>query len=392
VIIAGGGVHYSQAWKELEQFSERFGIPVGETFAGRGAVRKDTDLLLRGHGVTGTPAAAAVVSQADLVICIGTRLTDFSTGSQSAFHRDAQFISINVCGHDAYKQGALPLVADARETLKALLRTGKKVGIKPKSRYLQSVKKAKQSWEKRLRREVYVTRKNEAMSQGCLIGILNEEAHPGDTIIAAAGAPPGDLHQLWNVHGGKNVHLEFGYSCMGYEIPAGLGVRMAQPKGEVYVLIGDGTYLMNPTELVTAMQENLKITVVISENHGFQVIRQLQMARVGTSFGNEFRSRDQRKNWLEGDYLDIDFAKNAESLGARSWFVRQPEELRKALQEARDERRSCVIVVETEKHRYLPWSEVWWDVAPAEVASDEKTLERRVEYEENRRKLQKFHY
>jgi 3D-(3,5/4)-trihydroxycyclohexane-1,2-dione acylhydrolase (decyclizing) len=392
VIIAGGGVHYSQAWKELERFSERFGIPVGETFAGRGAIRRDSGLLLRGHGVTGTPAAAAVVREADLVICVGTRLTDFTTGSQSAFHADAGFVSINVCGHDAYKQGALPVIADARETLKALLKMGKRAGVKPRSRYLQSVRKVKQSWERRLKQEVYVSRTNEAMSQGLLIGILNEEARAGDTIIAAAGAPPGDLHQLWNVDGGKGIHLEFGYSCMGYEIPAGLGVRLAQPKGEVYVLIGDGTYLMNPTELVTAMQENLKITVVISENHGFQVIRQLQMARVGTSFGNEFRSRDREKNWLEGDYLKIDFAGNAESMGARSWSVGEPDELRKALREARKETRSCVIVVDTEKHRYLPWSEVWWDVAPAEVTGDATTKEFRTEYEENRRKLQKFHY
>jgi 3D-(3,5/4)-trihydroxycyclohexane-1,2-dione acylhydrolase (decyclizing) len=179
---------------------------------------------------------------------------------------------------------------------------------------------------------------------------------------------------------------------MGYEIPAGLGVRMAQRKGEIYVLIGDGTYLMNPSELVTALQEDLKITVVISENHGFQVIRQLQMARVGTSFGNEFRKRHREKNWLEGEYLDIDFAKNAESMGAKSWFVREPGELRKALKEARWENHACVIVVETEKHRYLPWSEVWWDVAPAEVTDDPKTKALREEYEKSRRKLQKFHY
>jgi 3D-(3,5/4)-trihydroxycyclohexane-1,2-dione acylhydrolase (decyclizing) len=392
VIIAGGGVHYSQAWKELERFSQRFGIPVGETFAGRGAVRKDSELLLRGHGVTGTPAAAAVVREADLVVCVGTRLTDFTTGSRSAFHPEAQFININVCGHDAYKQGALPVIADARETLKVLLKSGKKAGVKPKIGYMKAVGRIKRAWEKRLKQEVYITRKNEAMSQGCLIGILNEEARAGDTVIAAAGAPPGDLHQLWNVTGGKGIHLEFGYSCMGYEIPAGLGVRMVQPKGEVYVLIGDGTYLMNPSELVTAMQEDLKITVIISENHGFQVIRQLQMARVGTSFGNEFRSRHKKSSRLEGDYLTIDFAKNAESMGAKSWFVRQPEELRGALKEARWEDRVCVIVVETEKHRYLPWSEVWWDVAPAEVTVDPKTKALRKEYEKNRRRLQKFHY
>jgi len=179
---------------------------------------------------------------------------------------------------------------------------------------------------------------------------------------------------------------------MGYEIPAGLGARMAQPEGEVFVFIGDGTYLMNPTELVTAMQEQLKITVVISENHGYQCIRDLQMARAGRSFGNEFRSRDRSTNRLEGDYVSIDFAKNAESLGARTWKAKTPEQLRQALQEARSEKRSCAIVVETEKHRFLPGSGVWWDVAVAEVSQDPVTQKLRSEYEKNRQRLQRFHY
>ena len=162
------------------------------------------------------------------------------------------------------------------------------------------------------------------MSQGELIGVLNDEARAGDTVIAAAGGPPGDLLKLWDATGGRACHLEFGYSCMGYEIPAGLGVRMAQPEGEVYVLIGDGTYLMNPTELVTAVQEGLKITVVVSENHGYQCIRRLQMWRTGVSFGNEFRRRDPKTNRLEGEYLPIDLASNAESFGARTWHVETP--------------------------------------------------------------------
>jgi 3D-(3,5/4)-trihydroxycyclohexane-1,2-dione acylhydrolase (decyclizing) len=230
------------------------------------------------------------------------------------------------------------------------------------------------------------------MSQGELIGILNEEAQPGDTIVAAAGSPPGDLHKLWDVSRGAACHLEFGFSCMGYEIPAGLGVRMTQPHGEVYILIGDGTYLMNPTELVTAMQENLKITVVLSENHGFQCIRQLQMHRVGHSFGNEFRARDAESQRLEGAYLKIAFAKNAESMGARTWQAKTPEELRKALRDARAEIATCVIVVETEKYHYAPGSGVWWDIEAAEVSVDSATQKRRVEYEEGRNKVQRFHY
>jgi 3D-(3,5/4)-trihydroxycyclohexane-1,2-dione acylhydrolase (decyclizing) len=194
------------------------------------------------------------------------------------------------------------------------------------------------------------------------------------------------------VGGGAACHLEFGFSCMGYEIPAGLGVRLAQPEGEVFVLIGDGTYLMNPTELVTASQEGLKITLVLSENHGFQCIRQLQMGRAGRSFGNEFRTRDLKTKRLEGEFVAIDFAKNAASMGARTWSANTPEALRQALREARAETRTSVIVVQTEKYRYLPSSGVWWDVAPAEVSQDSVTRKLRVEYEESRRKLQRFHY
>jgi len=393
VIIAGGGVHYAEAWGELQEFSQNFGIPVVETFAGKGAVRKQSDLLLGGHGITGTPAAAQIVGAADLVISVGTRLTDFTTGSQSAFDNPrVRFISINVCSRDAHKQGGLPIAADAREALRALSMAAAKAGIKPRAPYLQEVSKAKHQWQKLVLEEVYRPTAGEAMSQGELIGVLNEESQPGDTIVAAAGSPPGDLHKLWDVNCGAACHLEFGFSCMGYEIPAGLGVRMSQPRGEVYILIGDGTYLMNPTELVTAMQENLKITVILSENHGFQVIRQLQMHRVGHSFGNEFRARDAKHQILEGDYLKIDFAKNAESMGARTWKVNTPEELRKALRDARPETRSCVIVAETEKYHYAPGSGVWWDVAAAEVSGDPTTENRRAEYEEGRNTRQRFHY
>jgi len=393
VLIAGGGVHYSEAWNELKAFSEAFGIPVGETFAGKGAIQTESVLLLGGHGITGTSSAVKIVSQADLVICVGTRLTDFTTGSHSAFkHPEVKFISINVDGHDAYKLGALPIIADAREALRALSKAMKAAELTPNSAYLKEIAKVKEKWERQLREEVYQQIPGEAMSQGQVTGVLNEEAQTGDIIIAAAGSPPGDLHKLWDVSRGRACHLEFGYSCMGYELPAGLGVRMAQPEGEVYVFIGDGTYLMNPMELVTAMQENLKVTVVISENHGYQVIRQLQMNRVGRSFGNEFRTRDATTNRLEGEYLKIDFAKNAESMGARAWHVTTADELSKALREARDESRSCVIVAETEKHRYLPGSEVWWDVVPAEATNDPVTRKLRAEYEEDRERFQRFYY
>ncbi len=392
LIIAGGGVHYSAAWDELAAFAEATGIPVGETFAGKGAMRRSSGIGLGGVGVTGNPAAARIAANADLVIAIGTRLADFTTGSHSAFQNpEVKFVGINVCGHDAYKLGGLPVVADAREALTALAQAAAEAGLQPDPVYLEEIASAREVWQRQVREEVYAQAPGEAMSQGQIIGVLNDSAQPGDTIVAAAGGAPGDLHKLWDATRGANCHIEFGYSCMGYELPAGVGVRMAQPQGEIYVLIGDGTYLMNPTELVTAMQEKLKITVVIADNHGFQVIRQLQMARAGRSFGNEFRARDQA-NSLEGEYLPIDFAANAASFGARTWQVATPDELCRALREARSESRACVIVAETEKHRYLPGSGVWWDVAAAETTEDPVTAQLRREYETQRHNLQRFYY
>ncbi len=393
VIIAGGGVHYSEAWSDLEMFSQQLGIPVVETVAGRGAIRSRSELLLGAHGVTGNPQAGCIVAAADLIITVGTRLTDFTTGSQSAFQNpEVEFININASSHDAYKQGALPIVADARETLRELLAASVAGGVKPRGAYVNEVTKAKAEWERQVREEVYRATPGKAMSQGELVGVLNDQAQPGDTVVAASGSAPADMHKLWDVGGGAACHIEFGFSCMGYEIPAGLGVRMSQPQGEVYVLIGDGTYLMNPTELVTASQEGLKITVVLIENHGFQCIRNLQMNRVGHSFGNEFRLRDSNTRRLEGDFVEIDFAKNAESMGARIWKVNGPEELRAALAEARAETRSCVIVAQTERYQFTPPSGVWWDVASAEVTNDPVTQKARAEYEEAKKRLQKFHY
>ena len=229
------------------------------------------------------------------------------------------------------------------------------------------------------------------MSQGQLIEVMNEEAQAGDSIIAAAGGPPGDLLKIWDASKGRTCLLEFGFSCMGWELPAGMGVRMAQPEGEVVVYIGDGTYLMNPMELVTTIQEGLKVTMVVANNYGYQVIRQLQLGRTGRSFGNEFRARDKATNRLEGDYLAIDFARNAESMGARTWSVTTPDELRQALRQARAEERSCVIVAEVEKHRYLPGSGAWWDIAAAATSNDPETQKLRREYEEESRQ-QRFYY
>lgn len=393
MIIAGGGVHYSDAQEELELFSEKFGIPVGETFAGKSAIRNGSSLLLGGHGVTGAPPSGAIAAQADLVICIGTRMSDFMTGSQALFQNPhVKFMQINVCGHDSYKMGALPIVADAREALRALIAAAEKAGVKPNDAYLKEIAGVKADWAEKLENEVYTSVQGEAMGQGELIGVINSEAQSGDTIVGAAGTPPGDLLQLWDANQGRFCHIEFGFSCMGYELPAGLGVRLAQPEGEVFVFVGDGTYILQPTELITAAQEQLKMTVIVSENHGFQSIRNLQMGRTGRSFGNEFRHRESKSNRLEGEYVSIDFAKNAESMGAKTWNVGTADELRKALQAARKETSTCVIVAEIEPHRYCPPSGVWWDVAAAEASEDSVTQKLRDEYVQQRDELQRLYY
>src|SRR4051812_33688917 len=333
-LIAGGGVHYSEAWEALAEFAEAFGIPVGETSAGKGAFRGAEALQLGGVGVTGNAAAAALAKRADLVICVGTRLTDFATGSHSLFeHPHVRFASINVAGHDAYKLGALPVLADAREALRAATAAAREAGLTPDDAYLEECRSTRAAWRERIERDVFATPDGEPLTQAAMLGIVNRSARAGDTIVAAAGSPPGDLLQLWDCSGGRNAHIEFGYSCMGYELPASLGVRLAQPRGEVYTFIGDGTYLMNPTELATAVQEGLKVTVLISKNDGFQCIRDLQLRSAGIDFGNEFRSRDPRSNRLSGSFVDIDYAANAASFGARAWEVRTAAELETALAE-----------------------------------------------------------
>jgi 3D-(3,5/4)-trihydroxycyclohexane-1,2-dione acylhydrolase (decyclizing) len=386
VIIAGGGVHYSEAWAELAAFAEAFGIPVGETSAGKGAFRDEHPLQLGGVGVTGGPAASSFARDADLVICIGTRLTDFATGSRSLFqHPDVRFASINVAGHDAYKMGALAIVADARETLRAATAAGREAGLTARAAYAAEAETVRSDWRGRLEREVFAVTEGEVLTQAQMLGIVNRSARAGDTVVAAAGSPPGDLLQMWDCSGGRRAHLEFGFSCMGYEIPASLGVRLAQPdSGEVYTFIGDGTYLMNPTELATAAQEGLKITVLLSKNDGFQCIRDLQVRSSGRAFGNEFRTRDHDTNRLEGSFVEIDLAANAAAFGARTWEVNTAAELEQALAEAREASGPCVIVVVTDRYRRGLGSGVWWDVAAAEVSEDEATIAARDEYDRGR--------
>ena len=393
MIIAGGGVHYAEAWDALGELAA-LGIPVSETFGGKGCYRGPRAWSLGGHGVEGTTAAARAAEQADLVIAVGARLGDFATASNSLFrHPGVRFLNINVNARDAFKNGALPVVGDARESLTALAAACRERGVDFTGRRRAEVARLQAEWEEVKATDAYAPQAGQAMGEGELIRAFNAEAQDGDSVVAAAGGPVGNLLKLWDTAGGAACHLEFGFSCMGWEMPAALGVRMEQPDGEVYVYLGDGNYLLNPMELMTALQEDLKITVVVADNHGYQVIRRLQMARAGHSFGTEFRARaggaDGRR--LDGDYLAVDMAAIAEAMGARGFRCAAPDEVRAALREARGERRSCVIVAEIEKHRYVPGAGAWWDVAPAEVSRSEVTQTLRSEYERDRAALQRYH-
>ena len=392
-IIAGGGIHYSEAWDELVEFAERFGIPVGETHAGRGAIRNGSEMLMGGTGHLGTPCAGKIAEEADLVLCIGTRLHDFVTGSNSAFQNpDVKFICVNVNSRDAYKLGALPLTSDARLALSALMESGKHVGLQRNMDWVARANVKRKKWEETKQMQVFTERSDEKISQGQLIGILNDEMNGGDTLLAAAGTVPSDLTKLFDVRGGKNVHIEFGNSCMGYDIPAAIGVRLAGTKDEIYVLMGDGNYQMHPMELVTAMQEQTKVTIILNVNYGYQSIHGHQKALVGHSLGNEFKIRDSSTGLLDkGQFIEVDYAKNAESVGVKNWVAHTEIEIRTALAEARDETGSCMIVVPTEKYRFPPGSDVWWEVVGAEVTNDKVTASL-VEERELGRTKQKFYY
>ena len=393
LIIAGGGVIYSGATAELEALANATGIPVAETFGGKGAIQKPGDWHVWGIGLEGSPETNRLVEQADVIIHVGTRLTDFATGSQSLFaNPDVQFVSLNVSEFDGVKQGAQTIVSDARVGLAAL--TVELTGYRVPSAWTEEIRARNSSWVTARNAAIdpdVVFTKTEAhdpdgtdavITQGQLLGVLQEHARDGDILIAGAGGPPGDVQKVWDATNGRFAHLEFGFSCMGYELPAAIGVRFANPDPahRVTTFIGDGTFLMAPTELVTAAQEGLPLTVVIAENHGYQVIRRLQMWRVGNNFGNEFRYREPSANVVKdvvseaapprlgGNYLDVDLVSIARGLGARSERVRTVDEFRAILNDTRDESRPVVIVVATIPHANLPGSDVWWDVAPAEVS------------------------
>ncbi|MFM6982034.1 MAG: thiamine pyrophosphate-dependent enzyme, partial [Microbacteriaceae bacterium] len=409
IIIAGGGVIYSNATVELEALAEATGIPVAETFGGKGAVQNPGEWHVWGVGLEGSPQTNRLVEQADVVFHVGTRLTDFVTASQSIFQNpDVKFVSLNVSEFDGVKQGAKAIVADAQLGLEAL--RDELSGYRVPAEWSAGIIRRQAAWivdrNAAINPDVHFEKlpihdpdgTDAVLTQGQMLGILQEHAQSGDTIIAGAGGPPGDVQKVWDSTNGRFAHLEFGFSCMGYELPAAIGVRYANPnpRNRVTTFIGDGTFLMAPTELVTAAQENLAITIVVSENHGYQVIRRLQMWRVGHNFGNEFRYRERGEDIvetsqanqpsarLEGSYLNVDLVSIAQGLGAYAVRVRTAEEFRQALANTRDSDGPVVIVVATIPHANLPASEVWWDVEPAQVSDEPWLTAVREDYAQGR--------
>ena len=379
MVIAGGGVLYSEATDALATFVEQTGIPVGETQAGKGSLNYDHANNLGAVGVTGTPGANIVAREADLVIAIGTRLSDFTTASKTAFQNpDVKFIAINVAEFDAAKHGALPLVGDARAVLEELAEAVR--GYRVSGDLTQRVAAFREAWETEVDR-IYNLGHRPILSQGEVIGAVNEGSAPEDVMICAAGSMPGDLHKLWRTRNPKGYHLEYGYSCMGYEIAGGLGIKMADPSREVYVMVGDGSYLMMAQEIATAVQEGIKLNIVLLDNHGFASIGGLSDAVGAHEFGTRYKMRDGRTGQLDGENVPTDLATNAESLGA---YVLRPEGregLLKAIAEARTMDRTTVIAVEVDREMRVPGYESWWDVPVAEVSTVEEVQKAREEFE-----------
>lgn len=386
LIIAGGGVLYSEASEVLSKFASATGIPVCETQAGKGSLPFDHMQQLGAVGVTGTPGANIAAREADLVIGIGTRYSDFTTASKTAFQNPlVRFININVAEFDAYKHAALPLTGDARVTITELQNA---VGnYQVEQTYRDKIQKLRAQWETEVDR-IYALAKEPPITQGEVIGILNNFLEASDIVVCAAGSLPGDLHKLWRTRQPGGYHMEYGYSCMGYEIAGGLGAKMAVPGREVYVLVGDGSYLMMAQEIVTSIQEGYKLNIVLLDNHGFSSIGGLSRACGNEGMGTDYRYRRGEK--YDGDILPVDFAANAASLGAWTTRARTAEELKAALVAGRKQDRTSVVVIETSYDQRVPGYESWWDVPIAEVSERDPVKAARNDYEGKRKKERFF--
>ncbi len=387
LIIAGGGVLYSEASATLGKFTSATGIPVSETQAGKGSLPYDHPQEVGAVGVTGTPGANILAREADLVIGIGTRYSDFTSASKTAFQNPAvRFININVAEFDAYKHAALPLTGDAKATLDELHSAVS--GYTVDESYRQRIATFRAEWDAEVDRICAISNES-PVSQGELIGLVNSIIQADDTMINAAGSLPGDLHKLWRTRKPGGYHMDYGYSCMGYEIAGGLGVKMADPKSEVYVLVGDGSYLMMAQEIVTSLQEGYKLNIILLDNHGFSSIGGLSRSCGNDGMGTNYRYR--RGDSYDGELLPVDFASNAASLGAWATRAKTRAELSSAMAEAARQPQTTVIVVETSYEKRVPGYESWWDVAIAEVSEKEAVRAARAEYEVAR-KMERFFF
>jgi 3D-(3,5/4)-trihydroxycyclohexane-1,2-dione acylhydrolase (decyclizing) len=365
LLIAGGGVRYSSAQEELARFSAEFGIPVSETYAGKGS-GPISELNLGALGVTGTVGANEIADGADVVITVGSRLQDFITASHSLFQNpNVKFVNLNVGSFDAHKMGSFPVIGDARLNLAALREQLAAVGYATSEDFRNDIADARKATLE-VRKHDLQAFPGENMSQAQVIDVLNRSTTSQDALVLGSGGVVEGIHKAWDPSNGTEIHFEYANSCMGHEIPAGLGYRLARADepGEVYVLIGDGTYFMQPTELVTAVQEHKKIITIVIDNRGHQCIWPLQVAKggPGREFGTQYRERSQKSGRLDGEILDVDIAANAASMGCAAWSTSTLEEFEAALTEARAVDGPAVIVARVEPHRYLSGNGAFWDV------------------------------
>jgi 3D-(3,5/4)-trihydroxycyclohexane-1,2-dione acylhydrolase (decyclizing) len=374
IMIVGGGVHYSLAVKEMIAFAEEFQIPVAETQAGKSAVPWNHPLNMGSIGTTGSLAANKLAKEADLVICAGTRMADFPTASKSAFQNpEVSFININVSAFDAMKMNSLMLVADAKEAFAALQQALRGAGYKS-THDLSRLAALKEEWDVEVDR-LYAVEREDGLAQTRVLGTINSFLGKNDVIVCAAGSLPGDLHRLWRCENPNTYHMEYGFSCMGYEVSGAFGAKLADPGREVYAVVGDGSFLMLHSELLTSIQEGRKITVILLDNHGFQCIHNLQRGHGSGGFGNEFRYRSGDTNRLNGDYLPVDFTLIAKGLGVKAYSAGTIEELLTALASAKDDARSVLIEVKVLPGTNTDGYESWWRVGVAEVSESAKVSE-----------------
>ncbi len=383
LIVAGGGVVYSDAAEALVALAEATGIPVADTHAGKGAIRWDHPAAVGGVGSTGTPVANRLARDADVVIGVGTRYSDFTTASRTAFQNPGvTFVNLNVAAFDSAKHSATSVVCDAREGLVAL--RGALEGWHVDEAYAERARSRMADWNAEVDRAFHLGHQP-LPAQTEILGALQDVLDPRDVIVQAAGSLPGDLQMLWRAREPKAYNVEYAYSCMGYEIAGGLGTKLAAPDREVVVLVGDGSYLMMAQEIVTSVAEHLKLTIVLVQNHGFASIGSLSESLGSQRFGTSYRYRNPDTGLLDGDTLPVDLAANAASLGADVLRAKTVEEFRDALEKAKASPRTTVVEVETDPLAPVPSPDSWWDVPVAEVASLESTQKARAEYEASKR-------